>query len=501
MKNCYVLVVPAVIFFQLSVFDAQGEDTNTLEIIKQLQRRIDELEQKVKVLEAGKQTEGQAPDAQKQRIADLDQKIRILERNSELDREAAEAKEKSTPRITTAEEGFAGFGFATPDKDFSLRLRGYVQTDARFYIGDHIPINDTFLIRRMRPVIEGTLFHDYDYRVIMDFGSRASISAANNSFLQDAVLNAHYWPGFQIQVGKFKPPISYEHLVSDANLMLLERGYPSQLVPNREVGLQLHGELFGGRLNYAAGVYNGVFDGGSEDSDTTDDHKDVIARLTTQPFKLAGNPYLEGIGFGVGASIGNQKGTLPSFATLGVEKFFSYASGTGATNSANVVAAGEHWRVNPEFQYTLGPFGLFGEYVVSSQELERFAGPAISRTRAANTAWDVTASYVLTGEPNTLRGVSPRSPFSPGGGGWGAWEIVGRVGELAIASDVFPLYAASGSAKSAFSFGVGLNWYLNQNVKLNLDYEHTRFNGGSQASGAVTAQDENAFLTRIQFAF
>src|SRR5947208_15494038 len=95
MKNYCVLAVLTVVFLQLSVFNAQAEDTNTLEIIKQLQRRIDELEQKVKVLEAGKPVEAQATDAQaKQRIADLDQKVKTLERNRELDNEALEAKLK-----------------------------------------------------------------------------------------------------------------------------------------------------------------------------------------------------------------------------------------------------------------------------------------------------------------------------------------------------------------------------------------------------------------------
>src|SRR5437016_8147316 len=95
MKNYCVLTVLTVTFLQVSVFDAQAEDTNTLEIMKQLQRRIDELEQKVKVLEAGKPAESQATDAQaKQRIADLDQKVKILERNRELDNEALEAKLK-----------------------------------------------------------------------------------------------------------------------------------------------------------------------------------------------------------------------------------------------------------------------------------------------------------------------------------------------------------------------------------------------------------------------
>ena len=210
---------------------------------------------------------------------------------------------------------------------------------------------------------------------------------------------------------------------------------------------------------------------------------------------------MKGLAFGAGASIGNQNGPLPSFVTTAQQRFFSYASGLGTTNSPNVVAAGGHWRVNPEFQYTFKSFGLFGEYVVSSQELQRNAGPEINRATVANTAWDITASYILTGEPNTLRGPAPKAPFSVHGGGWGAWEVAARVGELRIDDDAFPLYAAAGSARSAFSFGVGLNWYLNRNVKLNLDYEQTHFQGGSLAPGAVTAQDERAFLTRVQFAF
>ncbi len=499
--RCFIAGM-AIVGIQLSPIQARAEDTNTLEIIKQLQRRIEELEQKVKTLESRKQQDEEAKESRsREQIQDLEQKVKILERNRELDLEAAEAKEKSTPKISITEEGFSGFTFATPDKDFSLRLRGYVQGDARFYIGDDIPINDTFLIRRNRIGLEGTVFSDYDYRILLDFGSRASITAGNNSLLQDAWINAHYWPGFQIQAGKFKPPLGYEHLVSDANLLLLERGYPSQLVPNREAGIQLFGELFGGKVTYAAGAFNGVFDGGSEDYDSTDDHKDVIGRLTLQPFKSSGQSWLAGLGLGVGGSFGQQNGMLPSFVTTGVQRFFSYASGTGATNSPNVVADGTHWRLNPEIQYALGPFGIFGEYVISSQEIQRTAGTSNSVLRAANRAWNVTASYILTGEANTLKGVSPRKPFSPKGGDWGAWELAGRIGELALDEDLFPNYAAAGSAKSALSFGIGLNWYLNRNVKVNLDYEHTWFEGGSQTTGAVTAQDENAFLTRVQFAF
>jgi phosphate-selective porin len=46
---------------------------------------------------------------------------------------------------------------------------------------------------------------------------------------------------------------------------------------------------------------------------------------------------------------------------------------------------------------------------------------------------------------------------------------------------------------------VGLNWYLNRNIRAALNFNHTDFKGG--ASGSVTRQDENVFLTRMQLAF
>jgi phosphate-selective porin OprO/OprP len=499
MKTLKLLAMTALFWARITTFKADAQDTNTIEVIKQLQRRIEELEQKVKALEHPQPSA--VEENAKKRVEELDKKVKEMEQTQAQDKEEAAAREKAAPSVSMTEEGIASFRFSTPEKDFQLRLGGYVQADARFYIGDNIPINDTFLIRRLRPVMEGTFFKDYDYKILLDIASHASITAGNNSFLQDAFVNAHYWPEFQIQVGKFKPPIGYEHLVSDANLMLVERDYPSELVPNREVGIQFHGELFDKHLDYAVGAFNGVSDGGSEDFDVADDHKDVVGRVSFHPFKASENDFIKGLSFGAGASIGNQNGPLPSFVTTAQQRFFSYASGAGTSNSPNVVADGGHWRVAPELQYTFKSFGIFGEYVVSSQEIQRNAGSEIDRATIANQAWNVTASYILTGEQNTLRGVSPEHPLALHGGGWGAWEIVGRVGELRIDDDVFPLYAAPGSARSALSFGVGLNWYLNRNLKLNLNYEQTHFQGGSLEPGSVTAQDERAFMTRVQFGF
>src|SRR5947207_13385946 len=70
------------------------------DLIQQLQRRIDELEQKVKALETGREVKKEGAETNApQRIQELDQKVKILERNRELDEEAAEARLKEAPRI------------------------------------------------------------------------------------------------------------------------------------------------------------------------------------------------------------------------------------------------------------------------------------------------------------------------------------------------------------------------------------------------------------------
>ena len=82
-------------------------DANTLGIIKQLQRRIEELEQKVRALEGGRVPAQEPGDAKaRQQVQELDQKVKVLERQRELDQEAQEAKAKEAPRISIGQDGF-----------------------------------------------------------------------------------------------------------------------------------------------------------------------------------------------------------------------------------------------------------------------------------------------------------------------------------------------------------------------------------------------------------
>jgi phosphate-selective porin OprO/OprP len=153
------------------------------------------------------EAQSQEPDVKEllKRIEELEQKVKVLDLKRELDGEAAAEKAKATPTVSL---GAGGFSVTTANSNFTFKVRGYVQTDGRFYASDSVDtaINDSFLIRRARPIFEGTMYEKFDYRVMLDFGAQSSLTSANNALLQDAYVTARLWPEFQIVAGKLKEP-------------------------------------------------------------------------------------------------------------------------------------------------------------------------------------------------------------------------------------------------------------------------------------------------------
>jgi phosphate-selective porin OprO and OprP len=430
------------------------------------------------------------------RVEELEQQVRVLGRKDELQEEAASEKAKTAAVVSA---GASGFEIRSADTNFVLKIRGYLQADSRWFADDELPVNDTFLLRRVRPIIEGTVFEKYDYRLMLDFGSGVTANNANNAYVQDAYFNARSFPQFQVQAGKFKEPVGLERLQSGANLLFVERSYPTQLLPNRDVGVQVQGDFGEGFLSYAIGAFNGVADGGSGDIDRTDDEKDIAARVFVHPFKNSAAEGLQGLGFGLGGSFGNHAGASRGYTSPGQQSIFEYYSGTG-TNS-NTVADGTVWRLSPQAYYYWGPLGVLAEYAISSSETSRTGGGVTAIDDLQHTAWQVAVSYFLTGEDNSFKAVTPRKPFGLGdGGGWGAWEVAARVSQLKLDDDTFPTFAnPANNASEAISYAIGLNWHLNRNFKLNLNYEHTDFEGGS--GNRVVEEGEDVVLARAQISF
>lgn len=390
---------------------------------------------------------------------------------------AAKATEKD-PQMTIS-AGKGGFLLTSPDGDFVFRVRGYLQTDGRFFFDQSSSAIDTFVLRRVRPIFEGTVYKYFDFRIMPDFGGGVTV-------LQDAYLDAKFHPKFKIRFGKSKVPFGLERLQSATDIIFIERSQATNLVPNRDLGIYAFGDLGGDKVSYAAGIFNGVVDLGSADVDTGKDSKDFAGRIFVRP--------AAGFGLGIATTIGNQDGTLtspglPSYRTQGQLTWFRYR--VGLTADVTTLAAGRRFRLSPQATYYKGPFGLLAEYVSSSQEVVH----GIQAADIRNQAWNLTAHYVLTGEPAGYRGVTPENSFDTQSGKLGAWEIAFRYSQLDIDKDAFPFFADPVTAASqAKNFGAALNWYLNKNVKFTFNYEHTTFEDANIPT-------EKLFLTRFQIAF
>jgi phosphate-selective porin OprO/OprP len=437
--------------------------------------------------------------ALREQIRLLDQRLTQLQQQQQQlkDQQAAAAAKAvadqaaavaTAPKIAITDKGFT---LASGDGANSIRIGGLVQLDSRLFFNDGGGVlNNTFVLRRARPIVEGAFDKIYSFQFVSEFGGTSTPS------ILDANLGIALNDALQFKFGKFKTPVGLEWLQSDSWTFFDERSLVTDLMPNRDLGIQVGGRFAGGVVTYAAGVFNGVPDSTNSSNADFDNDKDVFGRLYVQPFKTSQTSLLQGLAFGVGASVGREKGAsavTSGYKTDGQQTFFKYRS--------TVVGDGQVWRVSPQAEYRHGPFGAIGEYVVSTVNARPAA--AKPKTELENKAWQLAAGYVLTGENSSYTGVVPGHPFSWENGTWGAWEVVARYADLKIDGKAFPLLADPAvNADGATSVGLGLNWYLSRTVRTTFDFYQTRFDNLVPVSSTqVLRQDERAFITRFQISF
>jgi len=480
-------------------------------LVEQQSRKLDELSQKVQYLEERDKRREEASNDQRLPTIVIDTNG-VPMASVALKAPDSKARDRLTSSPTAQiSAGANGFSFQSADTNFALKLHGVAQGDSRAFFGENALAQgkDGFLLRRARPIIEGTLFRDFDFLLVADF-------AGSSVQLFDASINYRFRPELELRVGKFRGPVGLENLQDDMVASFNERSLASDLAPMRNLGVQLWGSIGDGVLGWAAGVYDGDADYRVAPNSAFNDDLEWGGRLFLQPFKNKMTHLLHGLGFGVGASYSDVTsnsaalpattgGSLPGYVTAGQQQFFAYNPLYGT-----VVADGAHGRFSPQGYYYLGPFGLQGEWVLSDQSV--LNDMTSRRARLDNTAWQISAQWVLTGENASFTALTPAHPFDPRIGQWGAWQLVARYSELDIDHGAFNSFSdPTTSARSASSWSVGLNWWLNRNLRVLTSFSHTAFQGGGgvnlgipstlTAPAIVSHQDENVLFTRVQLAF
>lgn len=418
----------------------------------------------------------------------------ISDRSQKFIKKKSSKDKKRKKRKSGFFYGNAGSGFRWNKGESEVRLGGFIQADTRTYFEDSADFGkDNFLLRRIQPSLEVKFNKTYSFYIMSGFTSTPGIL--------DVYLEGNFTKPFNVRVGKFKPPFGLERLQSATALAFNERAFPTNLAPNREVGAQIFGDLLWDTTEYQIGLFSGAIDNSSglRGNVIYSNHSgiDFVARIFSHPLKHSNAEFLKGLGLGVAYSYGTQQGSaqqgdynLPAFISPGQQLIASYVSGAFADGSRE--------RIGPQLYYNYGPFGVLGEYTISQQNIK--IGTATDKV--TNDAAQVQLSWVLFNGDASFRRIRPNNPLTLENiSSLGAVQLVTRYSELNLDSNAFAhgLLNLDHSVKKAQDFGVGINWYLNRNVKFQLDYNQTHFTNG--ANGGTDRPEERVLFSRMQVAF
>jgi len=428
----------------------------------------------------------------------------VLAEAAVVDQPQAAAPKKDVP-LTAGWNG-EHFFIKSPDGQFSISPYGYVNTDYRVYSGDGVPSN-TFVLRQARFGFQGNYGSHFDFALLID------AAATSGSVVRDVYLNVRVKPEFQIQAGQFKAPFAQETGVGDTSLDFVERGFQSMLYPSaatayRSPGVAIHGDISGGVMQYWVGAFNGK---GYAVANTTN-QPEVIGRLRFYPWRKTKNGWLKQFAFGGSVDFARSRG-------LSGDQSFSGTLPDGVYNFFPQFAInGDIQRYNGEFTYLKGPFSLRGEYDqldmdrtnVGSLQVGWLGFMSLPTIRAK--AWDLSTTYLLTGEKRPENG-TPRvksptfGPDTPGGQGrgWGAWELAFRFTGLhanepgaGFQNNLTNGYVSTFNDHTN-EYTVGLNWYPNYWVKyvFNLGIDQLK------EPSVIGQEPQNYFVVtqRLQFRF
>jgi hypothetical protein len=421
-----------------------------------------------------------------------------------VDQSPAAAPKKDAPLAA----GWNGehFFIRSADGQFSISPYGYVDTDYRAYKGDGAP-SDTFILRRARFGFQGNYGSHFDFALLTD------AAATTGSVVRDVYLNVRVRPEFQFQAGQFKTPFAQESGTGATNLDFVERGFQSMLYPSaasayRSPGIALHGDIDGGVMQYWVGAFNGK---GYAIANTTN-QPEVIGRLRFYPFRKSNSSWFKEFAFGGAIDRARSRG-------LSGDQSFSGALPDAAyTFFPQFAINGPVQRYNGEFTYIKSGLAVRGEYDQLNMSRNNIGSEQagglgfVSLPSIIAKAWDLSATYLLTGEKQPENG-TPRvkhplfGPDTPGGKGrgLGAWGVGFRY--MGIQANEpganFLDYYTPGYVPTfnyhTDEFTMGLTWYPNYWVKYSVNLGIDQLKDPSTI-GAVP-QNYYVVLQQLQFRF
>lgn len=348
-------------------------------------------------------------------------------------------------------------------KPFALKISGRIQND--WFWGDEDDdletvdsAEDGVEFRRARIAVGGTIYEDFIFNAEYDF--------AEDAEFKDVYLGAQNIPyAGTARIGHYKEFGSLDELTSDNDTMFLERALPNIFVPSRNVGLGLNNAFLGNedgenqRLALGIGVFRETDDFGFDSGDG--EGMAFTGRATGVPWLSEDGANL--VHLGIWGTVRNTEEDdfrirqRPEIHLA--PRFIDTFDDIGEVDGTSAMGG--------ELGLTWGRVSAMGEYIVSW--IERPGGEDVMFSGAYGQV-GVFLTKDHRGykyEEGVFDKVKPNKPFKIGKDrkGWGAWEAAVRYSHLDLDDEDV-------EAGTQDDVTVGVNWFINPNLRWSLNYVH-----------------------------
>ena len=382
------------------------------------------------------------------------------ERLEALEERLAQLELREGPGIPLDAYWQNGIRLRSDDGRVQLQIGGRVQNDFAAFDADREvkdevgPVRDGTTFRRARIYVSGRLYDYGLFRVEYDF-------AGGRPNYRDAYIGVRDVPWLgTILVGRQLETYSLEALSGNNFHQFPERGLPAAFYEYWNNGISVQNSVLDQRATWAVGAYKRTDTFGT--SQTNSNHN-VSARITAAPhYSDDGRSWVH---LGAATVLRKPDGDEYRISSRPESSVAPVFVNTDAIPSDRAQLVGL------EFAAAQGPASVQAEWHqarVDLLETEDFMHSGHVRL----SGYYLYASYFLTGEHRTYNRATgvfgrtiPRSNFRGEGHGWGAWEVAVRHSEL----DLNDGPVEGGELRN---LTVGVNWYLNPNMRVMANYVH-----------------------------
>jgi phosphate-selective porin OprO/OprP len=452
--------------------------------------------------------------------------------------------------------------FASGDGRFTMAIRARFQADFAGFSQDAThgagfagptDLSSGAVIRRAYLGIEGKAYTDFSYELRLnaggsDGGSFGASGVPNagegDPLLNKAVITYTGIPNFHFNVGVLEPAFMMEGTTSSASLMFMERPDFENIAADTfgagdsrrgvEIGWAKTDTFWSGDNVTATGTFSGGKTGSAQNHGSNsglalpgdgDENTQILGRITDRVWSDG----ISNIQIGVSlasvldsGSNGNPNGgsqtiRLRDRPEIRVDGTRLIDTGAIAAKTADMFAF--------DVEGNIENFYLGGEYTKFSVDRQCGAttgGVCSSATSVIDhpsfSAWAIEGSWILTGETKAysasainnevggFNGPVPSRPFSFSGGSWGAWELVARYTDTDLNWNANQVANPTGGVQAGILGGrekiisLGVNWYLNRNIRVMLDDNIINLTKGTALLPDRDSQDINVIGMRIQYA-